>query len=166
MKILSILMKYTLACMLLFATSVSFAYGQAMTDYTLEQALELLPVYTSGYFATVDGDQPVLRGWQYQGYEKGKFLFATANNKDVYKQMQKNRNVAFACGVGDVQFRISGVLTEVNDPAEKKRLFDKLSPSVKQMYQTWDNSILVIFTVSGGQLRVSKAFSPYQSIKY
>jgi uncharacterized pyridoxamine 5'-phosphate oxidase family protein len=137
-----------------------------MTNYTLEQALELLPAYTSGYFATVDGDKPDLRGWQYQGFENGKFLFATANNKDVFSQMQKNRNVAFACGVGDIQFRISGVWTEITDKAEKQRQFEKLSPGVKQIYQTWDNPILVIFTVSGGQLRVSKAFSPYQSIKY
>jgi len=152
--------------MLLFAASVSFAQGQTMTDFTLEQALAQLPVFTAGYFATVDGDKPDLRGWQYQGFENGKFLFATANNKDVYQQMQKNANVAFACGVGDYQFRISGKLTEITDPVEKKRLFEKLSPGVQQMYQSWNNPILVIFTVSGGQLRVSKAFSPYQSITY
>ena len=150
----------------LFAASISFSHGQTTPSLTLEQALEQLPVYTAGYFATVDGDKPDLRGWQYQGFENGNFLFATANNKDVYKQMQKNRNVAFACGVGDYQFRISGKWSEVSDPVEKKRLFEKLSPGVKQIYQTWDNPILVIFTVSGGQLRVSKAFSPYQSINY
>ena len=153
--------------MLVFLTvSVSFAQSQTMTNYTLEQVLELLPVYTSGYFATVDGNQPDLRGWQYQGFENGKFIFATANNKDVYQQMQKNNNVAFACGVGEHQFRISGKMTEITDKDEKKRLFDKLSPGVKQIYQTWDNPILVIFTVSGGKLRVSRAFSPFQSITY
>jgi len=140
--------------------------GQSAPDMTLEQALALLPVYTAGYFATVDGDKADLRGWQYQGFENGKFLFATANNKDVYKQMQKNNNVAFACGVGDYQFRISGKMTEITDPTEKKRLFEKLSPGVKQIYQTWDNPILVIFTVSDGLFRVSKSFSPFQSIKY
>ena len=158
-------MKYIIMSML-FAVSVSFTQGQTMTNYSLAQALELLPVYTAGYFATVDGDKPDLRGWQYQGFENGRFIFATANNKDVYRQMQKNPNVAFACGVGEHQFRISGKLTEVTDQAEKKRLFEKLSPGVKQIYQTWDNPILVIFTVSGGQLRVSKSFSPYQSISY
>ena len=159
-------MKTILMSMLFFAVSVTFTKGQTMTSYTLDQALELLPVYTAGYFATVDGEKPDLRGWQYQCFENGKFIFATANNKDVYKQMQKNPNVAFACGVGEHQFRISGILTEVKDSAEKKRLFDKLSPGVKQIYQTWDNPILVIFTVSGGQLRVSRSFSPFQSIKY
>ena len=159
-------MRNILILIFLFAVGVSFAHGQEMTNYTLKQALDLLPVYTAGYFATIDGDKPDLRGWQYQGFENGRFLFATANNKDVYKQMQKNHNVAFACGVDDIQFRISGVWTEVTDPAEKKRLFEKLSPGVKQLYQSWDNPILVIFTVSGGQLRVSKAFSPFQSIEY
>lgn len=159
-------MKNIFILLLFFTTGTSSVKGQAMTNLTLAQALELLPVYTAGYFATVDGDQPDLRGWQYQGFENGKFLFATASNKDVYRQMQKNRNVAFACGVDDYQFRISGVWTEVTDSAEKKRLFEKLSPGVKELYQSWDNPILVIFTVSGGQLRVSKAFGPYQSIKY
>ena len=159
-------MKRVFIFLLFFIAGISLTKGQEMTNLTLAQALEQLPVYTGGYFATVDGDKPDLRGWQYQGFENGKFLFATANNKDVYKQMQKNRNVAFACGVGEYQFRISGKLTEITDSAEKKRLFEKLSPGVKQMYQSWDNPILVIFTVSGGQLRVSKSFSPYQSIPY
>ena len=145
-------------------TSPFLVKGQEMTNFTLEQALAQLPAFTSGYFATVDGDKPDLRGWQYQGFENGRFIFATANNKDVYKQMQKNPNVAFACGVGEYQFRISGKLTEVTDATEKKRLFEKISPGVKQMYQSWDNPILVVFTVSDGQLRVSKSFSPYQAI--
>jgi uncharacterized pyridoxamine 5'-phosphate oxidase family protein len=80
--------------------------------------------------------------------------------------MQENPNVAFACGVGDVQFRISGKMAEVTDPAEKQGLFEKLSPGVKQIYQSWDNPLLVIFTVSDGELRISKGFSPFQSIKY
>ena len=155
-----------LVLMFLLMANVSFVRGQAMTEYTLEQALEKLPAFTSGYFATVDGDKADLRGWQYQGFENGKFIFATANNKDVYRQMQKNRNVAFACGVEEYQFRISGKMTEITDPAEKRRLFDKLSPGVKQIYKTWDNPIFVIFTVSDGQLRVSKSFSPFQSIKF
>ena len=159
-------MKNLLISMLLFAVSVSLTQGQAVTNYTLEQALDFLPVYTSGYFATVEGDKPDLRAWQYQGFENGKFIFSTANNKDVYRQMQKNANVAFACGVEEYQFRISGKLTEITDKAEKQRLFEKLSPGVKEIYQSWDNPILVIFTVSGGQLRVSKSFSPFQSINY
>ena len=153
--------------MLVFGTlNVSFSQSSNMPNYTFEQALALLPVYTSGYFATVDGNQPDLRGWQYQGFENGKFIFATANNKDVYQQMQKNNNVAFACGVAEYQFRISGKMTEVTDSDEKKRLFDKMSPGVKQIYQTWDNPILVIFTVSDGKFRISKLFSPFQSIAF
>ena len=152
-----------LMMLLLVTASVQ---GQSTPELTLEQALDLLPVYTGGYFATVDDNKADLRGWQYQGFENGKFLFATANNKDVYKQMQKNNNVAFACGVGDYQFRITGKMIEITDTAEKKRLFEKMSPGVKQIYQTWDNPILVIFTVSDGLFRVSKSFSPFQSIKY
>ncbi len=141
-------------------------FAQTPTSYTLEQALGFLPVYTAGYFATMDGDKPDLRGWQYQGFEHGKFIFATSNEKNVYQQMSKNRNVAFACSAGEYQFRISGKVTEITDKAEKKRLFEKLSPGVQQLYQSWDNPILVIFTVSGGQLRISKGFGSFQSIDY
>lgn len=147
------------------AASVSVAQGQTTANMTLEQALQLLPAHTAGYFATVDGDKPDVRGWQYQGFEKGKFIFATANNKQVYSQMQKNKNVAFACGAGDYQFRITGKMNEITDKVEKKRLFEKLSPGVQKLYKSWDNPILVIFTVSGGRLRVSHAFGPYQSIE-
>jgi uncharacterized pyridoxamine 5'-phosphate oxidase family protein len=143
-----------------------YCAGQSVAGFTLQQALELLPVHTAGYFATLDGDKPDLRGWQYQGYENGKFIFATSNEKAVYRQMQKQANVAFACSAGDYLFRINGKATFVTDATEKKRLFGKLSPSVQQMYRSWDNPILAIFTVSDGELRIAKGFGPFQPIKY
>ncbi|MDR2562513.1 MAG: pyridoxamine 5'-phosphate oxidase family protein [Prevotellaceae bacterium] len=157
-------MKRILLSLISLSASVSAIQGQSASNLTLKQALDLLPVHTSGYFATIDGDKPDVRGWQYQGFENGKFFFATANNKHVYSQMQKNRNVAFACGSGDYQFRINGKMSEVTDKSEKQRLFSKLSPGVQKIYKSWDNPLLVIFTVSDGRLRISHAFGPYQTI--
>ncbi|MDR2423118.1 MAG: pyridoxamine 5'-phosphate oxidase family protein [Prevotellaceae bacterium] len=139
--------------------------GQEVLNLSLDQAIALLPPHTTGYFATIDGDKPDLRGWQFQAYEKGNFIFCTSNQKSVFKQIQKNANVAFACAAGEYHFRINGKVTIVS-PAEKKRLFQKLSESVQKLYKSWDNDNLVIFTVSGGNLRVAKGFAPYQSIKY
>ncbi|MDR2466747.1 MAG: pyridoxamine 5'-phosphate oxidase family protein [Prevotellaceae bacterium] len=139
--------------------------AQNAPDFTLARALELLPAHSTGYFATIDGDKPDLRGWQFQCYENGKFVFATSNEKAVFRQISKNPNVAFACAAGEYHFRISGRAAFVS-AAEKKRLFAKLSPPVQKMYGSADNASLVIFTVAGGTLRVAQGFGAFQTIKY
>ena len=138
---------------------------QNAPDLTLARALELLPAHTTGYFATIDGDKPDLRGWQFQCHENGKFVFATSNEKAVFRQISKNPNVAFACAAGEYQFRINGKVTIVS-ATEKKRLFEKLSPPVRKMYGSADNASLVIFTVSGGTLRVAQGLGAFQTIRY
>ena len=152
-----------------FALSLLFfpvvCMGQDVLNLSLDQAIALLPPHTTGYFATIDGDKPDVRGWQFQSFENGKFIFCTSNEKAVFKQIQKNPNVAFACAAGEYHFRLNGKVTVVS-PTEKKRLFQKLSVAVQKQYKAWDNDKLVIFTVSGGILRVTKGFGPYQSIKY
>jgi uncharacterized pyridoxamine 5'-phosphate oxidase family protein len=139
--------------------------AQNAPEFTLASALELLPAHTTGYFATIDGDKPDLRGWQFQCYENGKFVFATSNEKAVFRQITRNPNVAFACAAGEYQFRINGRATVVS-ATEKKRLFAKLSPPVQKMYKSADNASLVIFTVAGGTLRVAQGLGAFQTIKY
>ena len=42
------------------------------------------------YLATMDGDQPRVRGMMLFKADKDGIIFHTASTKDVYKQLQKN----------------------------------------------------------------------------
>jgi uncharacterized pyridoxamine 5'-phosphate oxidase family protein len=45
----------------------------------IEQIKEILSDGTMGYFATLNGQQLEVRGWQYQFSEENKFYFMTTN---------------------------------------------------------------------------------------
>ena len=62
------------------------------------------------HLATIDGDQPRVRGMlMYRADENG-ILFHTGSFKDLYKQMQQNPNVelCFSSADSSKQVRVSG----------------------------------------------------------
>lgn len=133
---------------------------------TLDQIKEILADGTMGYFATTDGEQPEVRGWQYQFSEGSKFYFITANTKDVYKQMQANPNVAFAGVSNGYNVRISGKVTFVDDSAKVEKAFARLSPQVQKMYVSASNPIVAVFCIGSGEVKVSKGFAPFEVVKF
>lgn len=133
---------------------------------TLENVLEILPAGTPGYFATTNGDQLELRGWQYQFTEDNKFFFVTANTKDVYKQMLANPQVAFAGTANEYNFRISGKAVFVTDSAKIEKYFTKLSEGVQGMYKDAKNPVLAIFYLESGEVKVSKGYAPFETVKF
>lgn len=133
---------------------------------TIEQVKEILADGTMGYFATTNGEQVEVRGWQYQFEEGNKFYFCTANIKDVYKEMQANPQVAFAGNSNGHNVRISGKATFVTDAAEKEKAFAKISTPVQGMYKSATNPIFEIFYIGSGELKVNKGYEPFEKIKF
>lgn len=133
---------------------------------TIEQFKEVLSDGAIGYFATTNGELLEVRGWQYQFAEGNKFYFCTGNTKDVYKQMQANPQVAFAGTSNEHNVRISGKATFVTDKSEKEKAFSKLSAQVQQMYESAANPVLEIFYIGSGEVKVSKGFEPFETIKF
>jgi uncharacterized pyridoxamine 5'-phosphate oxidase family protein len=132
----------------------------------IEQIKEILSDGTMGYFATLNGQQLELRGWQYQFSEENKFYFMTTNTKDVYKQMQANPQAAFSCTSNEHNVRISGKATFVTDAAEKEKTFAKVSPYVQEMYKSASNPVVEIFYIGSGEVKVNKGFEPIEVVKF
>lgn len=132
----------------------------------IEQIKEILADGTIGYFATTNGEQLEVRGWQYQFAEGNKFYFATANTKDVYKEMQANPQVAFAGVSNGHNVRISGKAVFVTDATTKEGYFSKLSEGVKQLYKSGTNPVLEIFYIDNGEIKINKGYSPFEVIKF
>lgn len=132
----------------------------------LEKVKELIPNHTPGYFATISGDKPELRGWQFQLIEGDKVYFVTGNSKNVYKEMQQNPNVSFACSASGYFFRISGKVTFVTDKNIKQKIYDTLTEQVTSMYKNIDDNGFSVFYVSNGEIKYAKGFAPFQSFKF
>ena len=79
--------------------------------------------------ATVEGDQPRVRGFFTVFFADDKIYFTTGAPKEVYKQLVKNPKVELCYltpGFG-IMLRISGTIEFVNDRAKKQKLIEEKS---------------------------------------
>lgn len=132
----------------------------------LEQIKEILADGEIGYFATTNGEQLEVRGWQFQFAEGNKFYFTTANMKDVYQQMQANPHVAFSCVSKGHNIRISGQATFETDAARKEELFPKISAQVQGMFQSAANPAFEIFYIGNGEVKMNQGYEPFEVVKF
>lgn len=129
----------------------------------LEEMKEIIPIHTAGYFATVDGDKPEVRGWQFQLIEDGKIYFCSSNSKDVYHQLESNPNCSFICNAKGYTFRISGQVTMVTDKEVTARIHATLDNQVMATYPTPDTDGFCVFYLEHGEVKYSKNFMPFET---
>ncbi len=102
------------------------------------------------YLATegLDGNAKV-RPILYYFEENGKPFFCTANTKPMYKEIENNPNIEICVATPEFEWlRISGEVEIVDNLELKQKVLD-INELVKSLYQTADNPIFVLFTVSG-----------------
>lgn len=91
------------------------------------------------HLATVEGDQPRVRGMLlFRANEQG-IIFHTASTKDLYAQIKKNPK-AEMCFFGDgTQIRVTGVLEQIYDDELREEIFNH---PTRKFLQAWkDNGI-------------------------
>ena len=103
------------------------------------------------YLATVGRDgRAKCRPFMFCFEQAGKLWFCTNNQKDVYKDLQKNPYVEFS--VSNPEFawiRLNGKAIFENNMAVKEGCMN--NPIVKGQYQTADNPIFEVFYLEGGR---------------
>lgn len=121
----------------------------------MEEILKFLQDGAIGAFATVDNGKPRVRPWQFSFEEEGKLYFCTANNKDVYKQLQENPYAEFSSTNSEmVTIRVGGKVNFTDDINIKQKLIDKL-PGIKDIYQSGDNPIFEVFYIEHGEVIIA-----------
>lgn len=86
------------------------------------------------HLATVEGDQPRVRGMFLFRADENGLIFHTASTKDVYAQIMNNPK-AEMCFFGDgTQIRVTGVLEHVIDDGLKEEIFNHPS---RKFLQAW-----------------------------
>lgn len=125
------------------------------------------------YIATIDGDQPRVRGfWMWFADETG-FYFHTGAMKPVCKQLKKNPKVELCFyrpaedGSG-VMMRVAGNVEFVDDTELRGKLVEE-----RQFLKAWgytaESKELVIFRVSKGEAyswTMKTNFDPKKAIKF
>ena len=112
----------------------------------MKEVIDFLTKSQVYYLATVGLDgKPKVRPFGFVMEEGGKIYFCTANNKNVYQEMQKQPWVEFStCGENFSWIRLNGKAVFSDDLTIKAKVLE-LSSLVKSIYNTPDNPIFEIF---------------------
>lgn len=116
----------------------------------MKEVVSFLKENVSGFLATVDGDKPKVRPFQFMFEEGGKFVFCTNNTKDVFRQLQANPYVEFSSSSQAFAWvRLSGEVKFSSDVSLKAKVLET-SGLVKSIYQTADNPVFEVFYIEHG----------------
>lgn len=104
------------------------------------------------HLATMDGDQPRVRGMLMFRADENGIIFHTASTKDVFEQIMKNPKVELCFQGQGTQIRVTGKLQYIeNDENLREEIF---SHPTRKFLQAWkDNGIdnlLQIFCLKNG----------------
>lgn len=115
---------------------------------------EVLAKNPNGTLATRDGESLKMRVFQYLFAEGNRVFFCTAKEKDVYKQLVANDNVAFCSYPADFApvISISGRAVFVDDLNRKTRILED-NPMIKGIYKSADNPVFAVFYIEVTEAR-------------
>ena len=90
---------------------------------TTQEMFNLMNENPAFHLATVEGDQPRVRGMLLYKADENGIIFHTASTKDVFAQIKENPK-AEMCFFGDgTQIRVTGVLEQVSDDKLREEIF-------------------------------------------
>ena len=115
---------------------------------TKQDIIEFINANLTCNLATVDGNQPRVRGMMtYKADETG-ILFHTGNKKDLYQQILKNPLVelCFFNPKTNMQIRVSGRAIIINDMKLKQEIV-AARPFMKPWVEQFGYELLIVFKV-------------------
>lgn len=119
---------------------------------TKSEIFKLMNENPGFHLATMDGDQPRVRGMLlFRANERG-IIFHTASTKDVFDQIMKNPKVELCFQGRGIQIRVTGKLEIIKD--DKTLREEIFNHPTRKFLQAWkDNGIdnlLQIFCLKNG----------------
>lgn len=106
----------------------------------------------SCFLATIDGDQPRVRGMQLLFCNERGFYFTTGSMKNMCEQLKKNpkTEVCFFSSKEFKSMRVEGEVEFITDMKEKEEIFGKVS-WLKSIIGTHDNTMWTPFRITKGR---------------
>lgn len=119
-----------------------------MNKKEIFQSMNENPVF---HLATMDGDQPRVRGMLLFRADEDGIIFHTASTKDLYTQIMKNPKVELCFQCQGNQIRVSGVLEHVEDENLKNEIFNHPTRTfLKAWKENGIDGLLQIFRLKNG----------------
>jgi len=116
----------------------------------MSKVVEFLNNNKVGQFATVKDGQSVMRPFHFIFEKDGKFIFGTANDKDVYTELKENPTGSFAVMGDNMQWvRLRGKV-QFSDSQELKDEMFAHEPLLSTVYKTSDNPRFEAFCIYDG----------------
>ncbi|MDO5475511.1 MAG: pyridoxamine 5'-phosphate oxidase family protein [Eubacteriales bacterium] len=111
----------------------------------MKEVLQFLQEAGVFYIATMDGDQPRVRPFGAVNEFEGKLYIITSNQKDVFKQLQKNPKVEISgMNKSGKWIRLSCEVVR-DDRVEARKAMLEAYPSLGSMYSPDDGKMEVLY---------------------
>lgn len=118
----------------------------------MQMLIDFMNNHRSGFLANVENGKPHIRPFEFQFEDNNKFYFCTSINKDIYRQLKENPEVAFSSMSKEMEWiRLNGTVTFIDDISMKEMLFNK-NPFVASIYKSPYNEELVLFAITEGTI--------------
>lgn len=101
---------------------------------TAQEMYQLMNANPAFHLATMDGDQPRVRGMLLFRADENGILFHTASTKEVFAQIKKNPKAEICFSCNGTQIRVTGVLEQVFDEKLKEEIF---AHPTRKFLQAW-----------------------------
>lgn len=89
-----------------------------------QEIFKILNSNPAFHLATMDGDQPRVRGMLLFKADENGIIFHTSSAKDLFKQIEKNNKVELCFNSSEIQVRVSGELVIDTDKALREEIFN------------------------------------------
>lgn len=104
------------------------------------------------HLATVEGNQPHVRGMLLFRADENGIIFHTASSKELYHQIQNNPKAEFCFQANGTQIRVMGELEQIKDASLKEEI---LNHPTRKFLQAWKemgiDHLLSIFCMKNGK---------------
>ena len=105
-----------------------------------KQAFDFLREYNEGILATVSEGKPCIRAFQVMKQTDYTLFFATAPQKEVYRQLQANPAIEFMVLHGKVSVRCAGTARFDVDDETCRWIYDN-NPVLPRLYSSYDKLV-------------------------
>lgn len=114
----------------------------------MSKVFDLLKEYGVFYVATVNNGLPAVRPFGAVMEYNGELYLATANFKDVYKQLKAEKNVQLAATKAASMdwLRITGRAEEIHELAIKEKML-QACPVLVDLFKSADNEVFAVFCI-------------------
>lgn len=120
-----------------------------MTKKELFEGMNQNPAF---HLATVEGNQPHVRGMLLYRADENGIIFHTASSKDVYRQMKENAKVELCFQANGTQIRVKGEVEQIEDEALKEEI---MKHPTRKFLQAWKElgveHLLSVFCLKNGK---------------